>query len=74
MTYAEKQAQEWATLIETRKFTSEVKLSMQALLEQALQSQREATLDRMNQYAIDNTGEPLPPEMQFIILHTEVQP
>ncbi len=47
---------------------------MIALAEEALQAQREATLDRMNQYAIDNTGEPLPPEMQFIILHTEVQP
>ena len=43
-------------------------------INQAMRAQREATLNRMNQYAIDSTGEPLPPEMQFIILHTEVQP
>lgn len=45
-----------------------------AMIEEAMQAQREATLERMNQYAIDTTSEPLPPEMQFIILHTEVQP
>jgi hypothetical protein len=45
---------------------------IKAHIEKAMQAQREATLQRLNQYALDTAGEVMPPEMQFLILHTEI--
>lgn len=76
MTYEEKQIKGLLEVFYPHKehYPTRLEAALIQMFNQAMQAQREATLNRMNQYAIDSTGEPLPPEMQFIILHTEVQP
>lgn len=81
MTYAEKLAKKIISSIKLTRdanpnYPMDYLIACESLIQkrinQAMQAQREATLQRLNQYALDTAGEVMPPEMQFIVLHTPV--